>query len=203
MLPTRSLGFRRKVLLATTLATLVLASAPIQATTVTVTCGREDVVVVGWGGPLTITYDGEATGTLHVVSRTQEFSLPAHMEKQPQDVDGTQMDVVSIQAVDKTQSKMPDLPTLEACIAKTIPSGMEQDNDSYLNARDSCLSPTPINVAPIDIRASVKIAFLAGKAGKENGQTVELKRAYLSKTSAPGGITNIEAFPAQCAIDMK
>ncbi len=182
------------------ICTLALSYGHATAASITITCPREDVIVQGWDGPLFVTYEGEATGTLKAKSATLEFSLPAKMEKRSQDIDGKQQTVTTIRGFDKTSSKMPELAALEACIAKSIDPAQAQDKDSYLTARDGCLAKTPLTKEPVEITAFLNIGVFPGDPPEEFAPIVEMQRTYAAKTAAPGGSTVIETFPAQCTV---
>ena len=177
-----------------------LACTGASAATISINCEREDVMVAAWNGPLVVTYEGEAAGTLTAKSATFEISMPATMEQRSSEVDGKQQTATIVIAFEKTTSRMPDLAALEACIAKTIDPAQTQDKDSFLTARDSCLWTTPIGTAAIEITASIKVGIFPGEPPEEFAPIVEIQRIYNEKTSAPGGTITIETFPAKCTM---
>ena len=61
------------------LVVLTFSSATAWAETITATCEKEDAIVVGWNGPLTIIYDGDATGTLKVEKSEGEKVKPSEV----------------------------------------------------------------------------------------------------------------------------
>lgn len=181
----------------TTLAVLALASCPATAATLTLTCERSDVIVSAWNGPMTITYTGEADGTLQLKAPYGELTMPAKLVSHAM-ADGT--GGRAIKAYADSSMTMPDLPTLEACVAKQIEPGQEADADMYDTARDACLAQVPLTPSPIPMTAQIDVGIFPGEPPAKYGLVIEVKRTYLEKTKSPSGKTRIDSFPAKCEL---
>lgn len=183
-----------------TAALLVLTGTPACAATLTITCERADVIVAAWNGPMTLTYTGDAEGTLQVKAPYGEFSIPAKLASHAM-ADGT--GGRAIKANGDASSTMPDLAALEACIAKQIEPGQETDAGSYDSARDSCLAQVPPTASPIPMTAQFDIGIFPGEPPAKYGLVIEIKRKYLEKTKSPSGYTRIDSFPGTCDLAEK
>lgn len=151
-------------------------------------CASGDVVT-GSAGPITYSYEGEASGTLTVKSTAGQFILPATMM--------TDGETTSIKGNGMTNAPMPDLAALETCIAQRRDT---QDPDAYLSARDACLSSTPLAIAPVGIKGWVNIGIMPGLTPDKPGVMIEVKLTYARKTAGPGGVTSIDSFPGRCSV---
>lgn len=151
-------------------------------------CASGDVVT-GSAGPVTYSYEGEASGTLTVKSTTGQFILPATMM--------TDGETTSIKGNGMTTAPMPDLDALETCIAQRRDT---QDPDAYLSARDACLSSTPLAKAPVAIKGWVNIGIMPGLTPDKPGVMIEVKLTYARKTAGPGGVTSIDSYPGRCTV---
>jgi hypothetical protein len=180
---------------AVALGLLAFASSQASAATLTVTCERADVIVSTWNGPMTITYTGDAEGTIQLKAPYGELAMPAKLVTHPM-ADGTPGRVVK--AFGDTTMTMPDLAALETCIAKQIEPGQDADSGSYDMARDACLAQTPPTASPIPMTAQIDLGIFPGESPSKYGLVIEIKRTYLEKTKAPNGRTHIDSFPAKC-----
>lgn len=179
---------------------LALAAAPASAAPLMITCENEDFATVDWKGPLKVTYDGEATGTLTIQSQHIALTLPAKKEVRTGELDGKPHSVTGITGNADTNAVMPDLAALDACAQSAVQPEFKDDADMYAVARMSCLATTKPGAAPVKVAASVSVALVPGAKAGATDVVVEIKRTYLDKSASPGGAASIETFPKNCAI---
>lgn len=177
------------------LATVMLVGTPTFAASVKITCDKADALS-GAAGPLTVTYDGEASGTVAVASPSISFSLPAKKEVRSGDLDGKPHTVTGITAFGEAMSSMPDQGQLETCAAKSVQPEFKDDADLFAMAVMSC-AKTMANGASVKIAASVSVALVPGEGGADD-VVVEIKRSYLAPSKSPGGKLSLDAFPGGC-----
>ena len=180
-----------------------LAAAPASAAPLMITCENEDIIAVDWKAPLTVTYDGEATGTLTIQSQHIALSLPARKEVRTGQLDGKPHSVTGIVASADTSAVMPDLAALDACAQSSVQPEFKDDADMYDVAILSCLSKTKPGATPVKVAASVSVALIPGDEAGATDVLVEIKRTYLDKSASPGGTASFGTFPRNCAIVSK
>ena len=166
-----------------------LASTPGRATTLAFDCEEQDA---GKPAAMTITYDGEASGTLKIVGSFGEMSLPATMTEADIEIDGQKVRQTGIRAFGKATVLMPAKAALEACIAGKRDPGETDDILGLMACR------TAVETASSEIKADVEIALHATSPEP----FVYLKRTYLEKSEGflsgsgqPGGLISIESVP--------
>lgn len=164
-----------------------------------ITCAVADSLA-GSGGPLTVTYDGDATGVVTVASQTVNLQLPATKEVRTGELDGKPHSVTGIRGSGAGDFTMPDRSALEACAMNNTPAEFKDDADLFAMALLSCMKTTPPSAAPVKANASVSIA-LVPNAGAAPDVVVELTRTYVEKSSVPGGVIKLETFPGQCILE--
>jgi hypothetical protein len=182
---------------------LAFAAASASAAPLMITCENEDVIALDWKAPLTVTYDGEATGTLTVQSQHIALSLPAKKEVRTGELDGKPHSVTGITGNADTNAVMPDLAALDACAQSSIEPELKDDADMYAVAIMSCLSKTKPGATPVKVAASVSVALIPSDEAGAPDVVVEIKRTYLDKSASPGGTASIGTFPKNCAITSK
>ena len=170
---------------------------------ISINCENEDVLAANWKGPMTVTYDGEASGTLIVKSDHIDLTLPATSKVRTGEVDGSPKTATAIEGFGETKSVMPDLAALEACAVKTVQPDFKDDADMVAIARISCLVTTPPSAAPVTVKASVTVGLSPGETAGAPDVIVEIKRTYSETTAAAGKAVSIETFPKNCAITAK
>lgn len=178
---------------------VMLAGEAAHASTVSVSCEKADMISSAWSGPMTIVYEGDASGTLKLKGPYGELTLPATSERR-QAATGSAQEAQLIEGFGTTQTTMPDLALLEACIATKVAPGEEGSADSYDFAVTQCLASTPPAKDPVAVTAQVKLGIFPGEPPEEYGLVVEVKRTYDQKTKSPRGSTSIDSFPAKCTI---
>lgn len=184
--------------MATLCGVVALSSGASLATaeTIIISCKFENANIKLTGNEsLAATYEGDESGTVTIKASTFEFSIPA--KKQNRAADGAPL----IEAWEKTSSAMPDLASIESCIAKTIDPAETQDKGAYDYAATQCTRDTPPGQAVLPIMASVKILLLP--VDGEVAPVVEISRYYEGKTAAPDGRTRLDTFPGACEITGK
>lgn len=181
-------------------ALLAFPASPVFSGTVNITCAKADVMT-GGGGPMTVTYDGDATGTITIASVPVNLSVPANKTVRTGTLDGKPHSVTGIIGASDGAIPMPDRVALEACASKNIQPEFKDDADMYAVALLSCVSSTPLAAAPVNANASVNIALVPNNGGED--VVVEIKRTFLEKSAVPGGTISIETFPGDCALSAK
>lgn len=179
-------------------ALIAFPASPVFAGTVNITCAKADVMA-GGSGPMTVTYDGEATGMITIASGPVNLSVPANKTVRTGTLDGKPHSVTGIIGASDGAIPMPDRLALEACASKNIQPEFKDDADMYAVALLSCVSSTPLAAAPVNANASVNIALVSNSGGGED-VVVEIKRTFLDKSAVPGGTISIETFPGDCAL---
>lgn len=181
-------------------ALIAFPASPVFAGSVNITCAKADVMA-GGGGPMTVTYDGDATGTITIASVPVNLSVPANKTVRTGTLDGKPHSVTGIIGASDGAISMPDRVALEACASKNIQPEFKDDADMYSVALLSCVSSTPLAAAPVNANASVNIALVPNNGGED--VVVEIKRTFLEKSAVPGGTISIETFPGDCALSAK
>lgn len=178
-------------------ALIALPASPVLSGTVNITCAKADAMASG-GGPMTVSYDGDATGTITIASAPVNLSVPANKTVKTGTLDGKPHSVTGIVGASDGAIPMPDRAALEACAAKNIQPEFKDDADMFAVALLACVSSTPVAAAPVEANASVTIALVPNNGGED--VVVEIKRTYLEKSAVPGGTISIETFPGDCAL---
>lgn len=168
------------------------------ASPIKIACAVADALS-GSGGPLTVSYDGEATGTVTVASEQISFSLPAKKEVRKGELDGKPHSVTGITGFSETLTVMPDQAALEACAAKSVQPEFKDDADMVAMAVMSCVKTAPAAAAPVKAQVSVSIALVPND-GAADDVVVEIKRSYSAPAKVPGGKISIDTFPGNCSL---
>ena len=162
---------------------------PAHAETLAFTCEEKDA---GKPATMTITYEGEASGTVKIVGSFGEVSLPATKEVTEVEVEGQKVKQTGIRAFGEAKVMMPAKAALEACISgKRQPD--ETDDILGLMACRAVVEP-----AESAIKADLELVF----HGDGTDPFVYLKRTFLEKSNdylsgngEPGGFIAIESLP--------
>ena len=188
--------------IATAIAALVIAQAqPAIADTVKITCAQADMIA-GADDPLTVTYEGDASGTLTVASERINLALPATKELRTGEFEGKPHSVTGIRAFAEVETTMPDRAALEACAAKSVAPEFKDDADMFAVSMLSCVKSAQSAAAPVRVAAQLSVALVPSDiAGAADDVVVEIKRTYLEKANAPGGSISLDAFPGQCVLE--
>lgn len=147
----------------------VFASPPAGAATLTLTCEERDTPKPA---AMTVTYDGEADGTVKVVGSFGEISLPAQRTEGAVEVDGQKVPQTSIYGFGKAHVMMPVKAALEACVM-----GKRAADDANDIANLAACQST-VDTVETDIDAEVSIAI----ASYLQGPSVTIRRTYLEPT---------------------
>lgn len=146
----------------------------------------------GKASAMTITYEGEASGTVKIGGVLGELSLPATMEITQIEVEGAKVEQTGVRAFGTAQVLMPDKAALEACIAGKRQPGETDDILGLLACR------TTVEAAPADATVSLELAF----QGEAADPFVYVTRTYLDESpdylagnGTKGGRIAIEFIP--------
>jgi hypothetical protein len=168
------------------------------ASSIRIACAAADALS-GGGGPVTVTYDGEAAGTVTVASEQISFSLPAKKEVRMGELDGKPHSVTGITGFSETLTAMPEQAALEACAAKSVQPEFKDDADMVAMAVMSCVKTTPAAAAPVKAQVSVSVALVPND-GAADDVVVEIRRSYSAPAKVPGGKISIDTFPGNCSL---
>lgn len=169
-------------------ACVIALSLPTRAGTVALECTEP-----GGAEPsaITLTYDGDAEGTLKVVASFGEFPLRAERNATEADVNGTKVTQTAIRGDGEVEVVMPAKAALEACIVSKRQSG---DTDDMLGLM-ACQS----TVATERRTASVHVEI--GMHSDSPEPFVYITRGYLEVSKdylvngAPAGFITIQSVP--------
>lgn len=192
---------RRRIGIA--VASLLAFDCRVYAAAITITCTTENGMVPTSNGPLVITYDGEATGTLTVKGAFGDMALPATKQTRRGSVKGfnddKEYEAVGIQADGPAAIVMPDKAVIEACVkGKPTPEGLTPEENVFM-ALMSCSASAPPGTAKVPITASVEIAFVSTAPPVLELMTTVMKQTYSEASTLPGGKITIETIP-KCEI---
>ena len=164
------------------------------AETLTFKCQEKDA---GVPAEMTLTYQGDASGTLRVQASFGEMSLRATKEAREGVVDGAKLKVLGIRASGAASVLMPARTELERCIAAKTKLEEAGDQDIFTLHLLACRTTVPLGGAPVPITASVEIAVVEPPQA-----VVYVKRTYPEKSAVPGGQIVIELIPPPaCELD--
>ena len=169
------------------------------AASLTIECETEDRMMVGWTGPLTISYSGGASGDAAVKSEHVTFSLPATQTEGTTAADGPKKTI--IMGSGETSSVMPDPHALKACIDSSLPPEQADDEDKQFQALRECASKVAMSPSPIGVHASMTIIVGGLVPGDDpNGVIVAIKRDYADVKTASGADVIIRTSPDKCKL---
>ena len=188
-----------KILFLVALAAIALPLHRANAEAVNVSCEGEDVLNAGWNGPLILSYSGGPEGNMSVKSAHIDLTIPASQTERSGEVDGAEVNTISILGSGETMSTMPDSGELLACAARTIQPEFKDDADMQAMALMGCIPQTQPGAAAVKIQATVRVGLLPG----DDGVIVEIKRRYVDALTPAGGEVSIETFPKDCKLTIQ
>ena len=161
------------------MAAVLLAGGSANAATMTFACTARDS---GKDVPLTLTYDGDADGTLTVKSADGVMTLKARYTAQDANNWG-------IDAYGPATVIMPDRAALEACLkAKAQPGDLDDADVVTVLALDCQASVAP-SAAPVAVSAEVEISAIDG------GLNAFITRKYADTSPVAGGHIELSSVP--------
>jgi hypothetical protein len=190
----------RKCLMTVAAAIFAFPFQRASAEALNIQCGREDILIVDWTGPLTVSYPGGPSGELVVKSDHVTLSLPATLSERTGVVDGKEVTARGISGSVETDSLMPDAQALLDCAAKSLQPEFKDDADMQALALMGCVPKTAPSAAPVKIHADVTVGFIPQGDGNLESVIVEIKRRYLDIVGPSGGALIIETFPKDCKL---
>lgn len=179
-------------------AIVTMPAPPVLAGAIKITCAKADTIA-GGGGAMTVTYDGDATGTVTIASAPVSLSIPATKTVRTGTLDGKPHSVTGITGATEGAFAMPDRAALEACASKSVQPEFKDDANMYSVALLSCSTSTPLSTAPVKASAAVSIALVPAESGGDD-VVVEIKRTYTEKSPVPSGTVSIDTFPGDCTL---
>lgn len=184
------------------LALLVLAGATptANAASVIIECTREDMMVPGWTGPLTISYPGGESGDISVTSEHVTFSLPVRRIEMTETVDGTEMTATMISGSGATSSAMPDAEALIACATASLRPELKDDADVQALALLGCVPKVVMGASPIAVHADISVGLVPGNNPDAPDVNVQINRTYTDAKALAGGSLTIETYPGHCKL---
>jgi len=184
----------RASLLAAGLLTAIWGSAhPALAAQLSFSCEELDA---GRPAQMTLTYEGDESGTLKLNASFGEMELRATLATREAEVDGMQLKATGIRAFGPATVAMPDRAAIEACIAAKTKPNQIGDTDIFALLLESCRPAAPLAKAPVEIEASIEVAMMPAESeGQPPEVEVYIKRTYLEESDVPGGTFAIESFP--------
>lgn len=166
----------------TTLLAAALASTPAGAATLTLTCEERDSAKPS---TMTVTYEGEADGTIKVVASFGEMSFQAQRTEGEVEVDGQKVPQTNIYGFGKAHLLMPAKAALEACV---LGKRTANDADDLANLV-ACHSTVETVETDVDAEVSVAIASYL------HGPSVTIRRTYLEPTKGFRDIAGLTDGP--------
>ena len=168
---------------------LLLTAAPAKSAVLTFTCDEEDV---GKPSTMTVTYEGEADGTMKVVASFGEMSFPAYKTAGQVEVDGQTVPQIDIYGFGKARVLMPVKAGLEACI--TAKRSASDTNDAA-SIKD-CHPTLDTTTMEVDAEISIALAsYLPGPSVTVRRTYLEQSEDYLDGSGEPGGYMTVENGP--------
>ena len=169
-------------------ALVLLSALSTGAQALSIQCEDASSAGPGASGPseLTLSYSGEANGTLHVKAAFGELDIPATLATRGEGAAA----VTGIRAFGETKALMPDKSALEDCVGANLPADQQSDNDRVFMQRLSCLQTTAIGATPVPITLSVEIA-----TGESVGLYVYLVRTFLESSRIGSEPIKVESIP--------
>jgi hypothetical protein len=152
---------------------------------------------------MTITYSGDASGTLTLKGAFGDMSLPATKQIRRGSVEGfnggKEYSAIGIQGGGPATVTMPDKAAVEACVTgKPVPEGLSAEDNVFM-ALMQCTADAPPGKAKVPIAASVEIAFVSTAPPALELMTTHMKQTYSEASTLPGGKITIESDP-RCEI---
>ena len=173
-------------------AALLQSVAWAQADT-TVRCDTEDTFVVGWKSPITLTYSGGDTGKILVKSEHVTFTVPAHMTKDQTDLQGKQVERITMMGTADTTSSMPEPTALNACMANELKPDQQSDADAQAVALLNCAGKVPLAQVPVTAHAMIMLLPITDPNKLE--PIVQTTRKYVGTKSPWGADITLETMP--------
>lgn len=179
------------VLLAAGLVVATGACAvPASSATLAFACELSDG---GKASAMTITYEGEASGTVKIGGVLGELSLPGTMEITQVEVAGAKVEQTGVRAFGTAKVLMPDKAAIEACITGKRQPGETDDILGLMACRTTVEA-----AAPADATVSLELVF----QGEAADPFVYVTRTYLDESpdylagnGKKGGRIAIESIP--------
>lgn len=179
-------------------ALMTALASPAIAGSVKITCTKAEADWMA-GGPTTVTYDGDQSGTITIASAAINLSLPATKEVHSGTVFGKPFTTTRIDGRAEAEMVMPDQAALEDCAAKNTPADFAGDAGMFAIAISSCAKSAPLAPAPVKVGAMVAIVLIPS----DDTVGVVITRTYREKTNAAGGATSLEASAGDCVLEGK
>lgn len=158
------------------------------AETMSIRCEAD--AVAGGIPALSLTYEGDDSGTLTIASSLGEMVLPATREEREGENEGAKYTVIGITASGPANLLISDKAAMEACIAGRTPGEQANDPDFVTMAADACRREVPLATARLPINARAEIAVMEAP-----GVYVYLTLTYADKSNVPGEHITIETLP--------
>lgn len=174
---------------------LSLLATPVFAKTITAKCQGQD-----GDKPfaMTLTYEGEDTGTLKVSGTFGDISLPAGTRSRESILDnGEKLNATKVWGGAEIPIIVPDKAAIESCVKGKLPAEQVTDADIVFITIPGCAAAAPPTAQPIPVKVYAEFTYL-------DPTTVQLvfTRTYLEKTDLPGGVLTLELEPtATCTIE--
>jgi hypothetical protein len=181
----------RTLKVAAGIVSLVALATPGHAETVALACEANPTL----NAPeMTITYEGEAEGTLTITAPFGEMSLPATKEdREATDATGQPISATGIRAAGPATVQMPDKAAIESCVKGKLPPDQLADSDIVFVTVMGCAQEAPLGAEPIAINASAEIALAPLVY-------VGVTRTYAEPTDLAVGTIALEAYP-NCSLE--
>ncbi len=163
---------------------------------VKIACQGESVAIPGWtNGTMNVVYDDTGQGKLVIKGPHIEMSLPASLISMASANPPSNI----ISASGQTRAVMPDLATVDNCVASKVSPDENNDRDTYLNTALACMEAAPPSKGPVLIVASVKVGLMKGDA-QQTDTWFEGEITYSDPSAGPGGRLTIPLLPGECKV---
>lgn len=137
---------------------------------------------------MTLTYTGEAAGTLDIRGGFGDIQLPASLTRQTSEVGGETFQSLGIRAAGRAALAMPDKAAMEACVAGK--GGGPGDRDTLAYLINLCRHELPVAGAPLAVNVEVSVVVIDGSV-----EVVTVDRTYLEDSTVAGGRMTLEVLP--------
>ena len=127
-------------------AIVTMPAPPVLAGAIKITCAKADTIA-GGGGAMTVTYDGDATGTVTIVILAKRLSQFDPETVRTGTLECHAHSVTGITGATEGAFAMPDRAALEACASKSVQPEFKDDANMYSVALLSCSTSTPLSTA--------------------------------------------------------
>ncbi|WP_146140191.1 hypothetical protein [Alsobacter soli] len=148
---------------------------------------------------ITITYVGDATGTLTVKAPYGELALPATMGRSKQTAprlnNGRPYTLVSFIAGGSARVVMPDKAAVETCTRTKLKPEELADKDLASMTIVGCMAQAKWSSGPVPIEATIRVAVMETAPGQHEVSGVTYIRTLTEPTSLPAGKIKIESLP--------